>query len=108
MWMDFVVILDPSVDKPESCFGVGNLGYADIVSLQGFDESLGHAVRPGACDRGKAGRQIERLGKQPCVSRCISKTIVCEMFDSMRGSCCAEAFRRTDIDRARFPSHHKD
>lgn len=40
MWMDFVVVLDPPVDEPERCFGVGNLGYADIIPFQGFDKCL--------------------------------------------------------------------
>ncbi len=45
MGMDFVVVVDPSVDEPERHFGVWHCCDADVIPLRGLDEGFRHAVR---------------------------------------------------------------
>lgn len=75
--MDFVVVLDPSVDEPARCLGVRSLGYADIVALQSFDEGFRHTVQLRARDV-EQGIRLS-LGEQPCLPRGISRAIVREI-----------------------------
>ena len=70
MRMDFVVVFDPSVDEPERCFGVRNLGYTDIVRLRvltkasdiPFDWGLATGVKQGvrfsACANSLVSRAV--------------------------------------------------
>ena len=45
MWMDLVIVLDPSGDLPEGGFTIRQWVDANIVALEGFDEGLGNAIR---------------------------------------------------------------
>lgn len=48
--MDFIVILDPSVDLPEGAFRVREWGDADAIPLESFDERFGHTIRLWTCN----------------------------------------------------------
>jgi hypothetical protein len=50
VWVHGVVVLHPSVDQSKSASGIGDRIHADLVTLEGFDEGLGHAVALGAFD----------------------------------------------------------
>ena len=58
--MSGVVVLHPAVDEGEGGSGIRDRTDPDVVALEGFDESLGHAVAFRAFDRGEARDQVEQ------------------------------------------------
>src|SRR4051794_2645879 len=65
MGMVFVVVLEPSGDLPECGDRLRKRVHANIVSLEGFDEALGDAIRFRALNGSKAGDEIESGGEGP-------------------------------------------
>jgi len=61
--MDVVVVVDPSGDFPEHGLCIRQRVYANIITLEGFDESLGDTVRFRAAHRREARHQVERQGE---------------------------------------------
>ena len=60
--MHSVVVLHPAIDESKGFSGIRDRADPDIVTLEGFDEGLGHAVAFWAFDRGEARHQVERHG----------------------------------------------
>ena len=58
MGMDFVVVLDPSVDEPERRFGVRHCCDADIVPLQGFSKASDMSLNCGLAKGVKQGVRL--------------------------------------------------
>jgi hypothetical protein len=58
--MDLIVVVHPAGHCGERCGGVRDRVHADIVSLEGFDEGLGHAIAFGALHGREARLQVER------------------------------------------------
>jgi hypothetical protein len=55
--------------------------HADVVTLEGADERLGHAVGLRATDRGLAPNQPDVASKSPRVARGVATTIFRQPFD---------------------------
>src|SRR5580704_6972500 len=62
MRMHGFVVLHPAVDESERCGSARGRADPDVVTLEGFDEGLGHAVAFWAFDRREARHQIECHG----------------------------------------------
>src|SRR5580704_6312436 len=62
MRMHGVVVLHPAIDESEGCGSVWDRADPDVVTLEGFDEGLGHAVAFRAFDRREARHQVEGHG----------------------------------------------
>ena len=84
--MDRVVVGDPSGDEPEHRGGVGQGRDADVVALEGFDESLRHAVGLRAFDRREAEFQSQLLGEDARVFCGVGAANVRENFDTLKGT----------------------
>src|SRR5690606_41558371 len=62
MRMDGVVVVEPAGQLVDHGSGVGLFGDADIVSLHGAHEGLGHAVGLWAFDGSSAGPEVDLAG----------------------------------------------
>lgn len=63
MQMHLVVVRHPAWQLFDSGLGVEPGAHADVVALEGADESLGHAVGLGAADRRRMWDQPNVAGK---------------------------------------------
>jgi hypothetical protein len=57
--MDLVVVVHPLIDAVERGDSVRDGADPDVVSLERFDERLGHSVGFGALDRREAGFKVQ-------------------------------------------------
>src|SRR5690606_31221467 len=81
MRMDGVVVVEPAGQLVDHGSGVGLFGDADIVSLHGAHEGLGHAVGLWAFDGGCARPEVDLAGEAAGLSGGVAATVVGQPLD---------------------------
>ncbi len=76
MWVNFVVVCEPSRQLVEDGTGVGFGADPGIIALQCPDERLGHAVRLRAFDRRGSGHETDVSGEPTGVVGSAAATVV--------------------------------
>jgi len=83
--MVVVVVLEPPRKLRQDRLCIGAIMNVNIISLERFDEGLGHAVRLRRLHRREAGNEADRLGEGDGVVGAVTATVIREPFDGMRG-----------------------
>src|SRR3954449_10878978 len=81
MGMVFVVVQEPSGDLPECGDRIRKRVHANIVSLEGFDEALGDAIRFRALNGSEARDEIESGREGPGLVCRVDAAIVGKPFE---------------------------
>lgn len=84
MGMVFVVVQEPSGDLPECGDRIRKRVHANIVSLEGFDEALGDAIRFRALNGSEARDEIESGREGPGLVCRVDAAIVGKPFERVR------------------------
>src|SRR4051795_10442892 len=82
MGMVFVVVQEPSGDLPECGDRIRKRVHANIVSLEGFDEALGDAIRFRALNGSEARDEIEGGREGPGLVCRVDAAIVGKPFEA--------------------------
>src|SRR6185436_10652686 len=86
MGMVFVVVQEPSGDLPECGDRIRKRVHANIVSLEGFDEALGDAIRFRALNGSEAREEIESGREGPGLVCGVDAAIVGKPFERVCGA----------------------
>src|SRR3954452_6627230 len=84
MGMVFVVVQEPSGDLPECGDRIRERVHVNIVSLEGFDEALGDAIRFRALNGSEARDEIESGREGPGLVCRVDVAIVGKPFERVR------------------------
>lgn len=84
MRLEGVVVVGPAVQLVDHGSSVGLFGDADVVSLHGAHERLGHAVGLRAFDGCCAGLEIDLACEAAGLLCCVTAAIVSQPFDGGR------------------------
>src|SRR5215469_16080915 len=91
MGVDGIVILHPMINGSQGGSGIGYWTDPDIVALEGFDKSLGHAIAFRAFDRGETRGEVKRQGDLDGLVGSEDRAIVREPLHRVRRANCAKA-----------------
>ena len=97
--MKLVVVLEPLRELGEDSFGIETIVQIHVITLEGFQERIGHAVGLWATDRREARDDPQRSSLLDCLSGGVAAAIVGRPFHRM---CCrrrAEAVKRHPVLR---------
>src|ERR1700692_3775322 len=82
--MALVVVLEPCRQLRQDCLSIRAIVNIPVISLEGFNERFGHAVRLGTSHRRKAGYEAEAGRKVDRLMRPIAAAVVREPLNRMR------------------------
>src|SRR5471030_1397312 len=114
--MALVVVLEPCRQLRQYCLSIRAIVNIHVISLEGFNERFGHAVRLRAAHRSKAWHEAESGRKVDRLMRPIAAAVVREPLNRMRHSSGPKALLDAlehqitdhlsgDAAGARAPSH---
>src|SRR6202044_4059132 len=89
--MALVVILEPCRQPRQDSLSIRTIVNIHVISLEGFDESLGHAVRLRAANRREAGNEAQGDREVARFWGSIAAAVVREPLDRMRQSSIAKS-----------------
>ena len=89
--MALVVILEPCPQSRQNSLGIRTIVNIHVISLEGFDERLGHAVRLRAANRREAGNKAQGDREVDRFMGSIAAAVVREPLDRMRQSSIAKS-----------------
>src|SRR5450432_1045432 len=81
--MAFVVVLEPCRHLRQDCLSVRAIVNIHVISLEGFNERFGHAVRLRTANRRKAWHEAESGRKVDRLMRPIAAAVVREPLNRM-------------------------
>jgi hypothetical protein len=84
MRMDGIVVVEPGRQLADDRSGIGLFGDADVISLHGAHERLGHAVGLRAFNGGCAGFEVDLAGEATRLPGGVAAAVISQPFDGCR------------------------
>src|SRR5476649_1201920 len=101
--MAFVVVLEPCRQLRQDCWSIRAIVNIHVISLEGFNERFGHAIRLRTSHRCKAWHEAESGRKLDRLMRPIAAAVVREPLHWMRYNCGPKAL--LDALEHQIPDH---